>query len=106
EETRMAPDLGLALFRIAQEALSNVLRHSQAQLVLVSLDRHDDKVELLIQDNGVGIEPQSSEKSGQRPRLGILGMEERAAALGGLFSIRSKQGAGTVISVQVPFKAG
>src|SRR5438128_4342761 len=104
DETLIAPDLALALFRIAQEALTNAIRHSGAQLILVSLDRNDDKVELLIQDNGVGIETQPPEESDQRPRLGILGMQERTAAFGVMLTVRSMSGRGTVVSVQVPSK--
>ena len=104
DETLIAPDLALALFRIAQEALTNAIRHSGARLILVSLGRNDDKVELLIEDNGVGIETQSPEESDQRPRLGIVGMQERTAALGGMLTVRSMGGRGTVVSVQVPLK--
>ncbi len=104
DETPIAPDLALALFRIAQEALTNAIRHSGAQLILVSLGRNDNKVELLIEDNGVGIETQPPEESDQRPRLGILGMQERTAALGGMLTVRSMSGRGTVVSVQVPSK--
>jgi len=105
DETLIAPDLALALFRIAQEALTNAIRHSGAQLILVSLGRNDDKVELLIEDNGAGIETQSPEESDQRPRLGIVGMQERTAALGGMLTVRSIGGRGTLVSVQVPLKS-
>src|SRR5947208_16714506 len=101
DETPIAPDLALALFRIAQEALTNAIRHSGAQLILVSLGRNDNKVELLIEDNGVGIETQPPEESDQRPRLGILGMHERTAALGGMLTVRSMIVRGKAVAVRL-----
>ena len=105
DESRLAPEPALALFRIAQEALTNAIRHSRAQRVSISLDQADEKITLAIRDDGLGIHPQSREKTDQRPRLGLLGIEERTALLGGVFSLRSTPGAGTLVSVQVPFKS-
>jgi len=98
------PEVALALFRISQEALTNALRYAYAERVTVSLDRVEDDIRLVIQDNGVGI-AHSPEDSGPRPKLGLLGMEERTAQLGGRFSVSSTPGDGTVVSVQVPLKS-
>jgi two-component system sensor histidine kinase UhpB len=86
-----------ALFRIAQESLTNVARHAQAQRVALSLvqDRHG--VHLLVRDDGCGYDP-----ARQQGGLGIFGMRERAALLGGTITIQSKAGQGTVVEMNVP----
>jgi PAS domain S-box-containing protein len=99
------PEVSLALFRIAQEALTNAIRHSQAQRIFVTLDQHSDRIKLVIADNGSGIQARTPERVQQRPRLGLLGMEERTALLGGAFTVQSSPGGGTVISVHVPLKS-
>jgi len=98
-------EIALALFRIAQEATTNAIRHSQAKRVLVSLDHIKDQIKLVVRDNGIGISPQFREKAGDRRKLGLQGIEERTAMLGGEFALRSNPGAGTAVSVQVPFKS-
>ncbi len=88
-----------ALFRVAQEALNNVVKHAQASEVAVTLSAQDDLVALTIEDNGVGIEPQAA-----RPNtLGLTSMRERAEQLGGHFEIGpSPAGVGTLVRVTVP----
>jgi signal transduction histidine kinase len=98
------PEVDLALYRIVQEAITNVVRHSKARYVFVALFRNTEsaQIELTIHDNGVGFESDSSGKPQRLTGLGIIGMEERAALLGGSFSIRSAAGSGTAISVRMP----
>ena len=105
DKRSMSPDAELALFRIAQEALTNSIRYSKAQDVFVSLDQVVDHVELTIQDNGEGFDSKTLDNNDGRPRLGILGMEERAALLGGAFAIKSAPGAGAEIRVRIPARA-
>jgi PAS domain S-box-containing protein len=93
------PDRSTAVFRIFQEALTNVLRHAQATRIDVSLDADDDEVILRIQDNGRGI--LESERTGFQS-LGLLGMRERAELIGGSLEIMGVQGVGTTVVLRVP----
>lgn len=91
----------LALYRIVQEALSNVLRHSGASKVSVVLRRADDRhVDLMIEDDGCGFDPRQV-MNGDRG-LGLFGMQERAAFIGGRLEIDSTRGTGTRVHVSVP----
>jgi PAS domain S-box-containing protein len=95
----MDPERSTAVFRIFQEALTNVLRHAQATRIDVSLDEDDDEVILRIQDNGRGI--LESERTGFQS-LGLLGMRERADLIGGSLEIMGVQGVGTTVVLRVP----
>jgi signal transduction histidine kinase len=93
------------LFRIAQEALTNVARHSQASQVQVALARHEGVVRLSIRDNGRGMETagrKGREQSLSGGGLGLAGMETRAQACGGRLSVESALGEGTKIEVTCP----
>jgi PAS domain S-box-containing protein len=97
----IALDLGLAvvLFRIVQEALTNVIRHAKATRVEIRLRTTEGELTLEVEDNGRGITPQQIAD----PRsLGLFSMRERAAALGGTVDFRSGAGRGTTVSVRVP----
>lgn len=92
-----------ALFRIVQEAISNALKHAQARSVAVTL-RHDaEHLEISVQDDGRGFEPDLVERQ-QRDSLGLLSMRERAELIGAAFDVRSRPGAGTRIVVRLPLK--
>lgn len=86
------------LYRIVQEALTNVARHAQANLVHVDLRRADGDIVLTIRDNGIGIDI----NGGRQETLGIIGMRERSNLVGGSFSIEGEPGRGTIITVKVP----
>ena len=88
------------LYRIAQEALNNVAKHSEATRVDVILERRDRHLALIIEDDGRGFEITDS---GDRDTMGIASMRERAALLGGEFQIESKPWKGTTIFVRVPW---
>lgn len=88
-----------ALFRIMQESLTNVARHSQAKTVKVNLFQRNGSTLLRIEDDGVGFDP---EKVGQKRTLGLLGMRERTVMIGGKYKISSNDGKGTVVLVSVP----
>jgi signal transduction histidine kinase len=85
-----------AIFRIFQEALTNILRHANANRVEITMAQQAGEFSLAISDNGKGIT--GTEKSG----LGILGMQERARLVGGTIQMQGSEGAGTTISVRVP----
>ncbi|WER50271.1 PAS domain-containing sensor histidine kinase [Cupriavidus sp. WKF15] len=91
----------IAMFRIAQEALSNVIRHADATAVQIHLTEKESQIELQIQDDGVGWDKQPS-GAGPRKSLGLLGIRERARLLGGAVSIDSTPGKGFCLMVQVP----
>jgi len=91
-----------ALFRIAQEALTNVVKHAKAQNVFVSVGQEEGDIILEIIDDGKGFNIKS-ESNENKPTWGLVGMEERAALLGGKFHISSEIGEGTKIRVAIPY---
>lgn len=92
-------DVATALFRIAQEALTNIARHARASLVELRLRGDDETLSLQIRDDGAGFDPARPSRA---TSLGILGIEERARRLGGSAKITSAPGKGTTIDVAVP----
>ncbi len=100
EDRRLPLDLETALYRIAQETLTNVLRHAQATSVDVLVQRHGERITLLIEDNGVGFNVASAS---QNNRLGLLGARERCEMLGGTLVIESNPGTGTTIVAEIPY---
>ncbi|HSB88989.1 MAG TPA: GAF domain-containing protein [Anaerolineales bacterium] len=94
-----------ALYRIIQEALTNVARHAQATEVGVVLERRSDSVVAVIEDNGRGFDTQEALAPGA-VRLGLFGMQERAALVGGRWDIESSHGKGATIFVEVPVEHG
>ncbi len=100
---RLPPSLELALFRILQEAINNCGRHANAHHVRISLEQNNGEIRAQVEDDGKGFDLWSLlEAKDGIPPLGILGMRERAALLGGQLAIDSKPGRGTIISVSVP----
>jgi two-component system sensor histidine kinase UhpB len=93
----VGPTVSIAVYRVAQEALSNVARHSQARTVRLTLIRDEDALSLEIEDDGCGFDPASRTRG-----LGLLGVGERAAALGGHLVALSAPGAGTTLRMSVP----
>ncbi|GAB4058932.1 PAS domain S-box protein [Uliginosibacterium sediminicola] len=91
------PGLATALYRIVQESLTNVARHAAASEVSIQLLKADDKLVLRIADNGQGMQPDARSEG-----FGLLGMRERASAMGAEFSIRSEALCGTTIEVTLP----
>jgi signal transduction histidine kinase len=90
-----------ALYGIAQESLNNILKHAEATRIRVELRQSEGSAALEITDNGLGFDTVVAR---QRGGLGLLGLEERAAAIGGLLFIDSHPGSGTLIRVEVPLK--
>jgi signal transduction histidine kinase len=97
-DERLPAEVETALYRIVQEALTNVAKHSQAESVSLFLTRSARNVSLLVEDDGRGYD-----ESETRPdALGLVGMRERVALLGGTFSVESVRGRRTTIAVEVP----
>jgi two-component system sensor histidine kinase NreB len=88
------------LYRITQEALNNVFKHAKANHVGVIFERRGGEFVLVIEDDGIGFE--RVEQTSQDRGVGLLGMRERAALIGGTFEIETASGTGTAIFVRVP----
>jgi signal transduction histidine kinase len=102
---RLDPRLETECFRIAQEALTNVVRHAQAKSVKVTLKLRQDRLELRVRDDGVGFDgPAGREWAVRGASLGLLSMEERTALLGGGLEIKSTPGHGTEIHAWLPLR--
>ncbi len=99
----LSPPVNIALFRVAQEALNNTIKHSGAKQASVRLLYGEAEVKLQIDDNGCGFDA-SGHAIPARPSWGLLGMQERAALLGGQFSVRSVPGQGTQVEVVIPYR--
>jgi excisionase family DNA binding protein/PAS domain S-box-containing protein len=92
------PAVEVALYRVAQGALSNVARHAQADTVGIGVSWANRRLNLLVEDNGIGFDPVAAQRRGA---LGLLGMRERVAAIGGQLVVESAAGAGTTLLVEV-----
>ncbi len=90
--------ISITLYRIVQESLTNIVRHSGATEVRVEFDRTGEEIILTVEDNGCGIEHTDE----QRESLGIIGMQERARLVNGTFSLESEPGKGTRVRVNIP----
>lgn len=100
---RLPPELETTLFRVAQEAVTNVIRHARARQVWLNLKFDIDAASIRIRDNGHGFlvrQPASSPNG--RKALGLLGIQERASLLGGKFKVRSTPGEGTELMLWIP----
>jgi signal transduction histidine kinase len=94
------------LYRVAQEALTNVARHAQANQVEVNIEKLRNAICLRVKDNGKSFEAQRVMHSKRNTRLGLIGMRERLEMVGGTFSVESAPGQGTTIRAQIPFGNG
>jgi two-component system, NarL family, sensor histidine kinase UhpB len=107
-EGRFAAEVETTCFRVAQESLTNVLRHSQAKNVWVRMEQEgeDDRAALLlsIRDDGKGFDSRAAGTGHAGGSLGLLGMEERVGLLGGTLQIRSEPGKGTEVRARIPLR--
>ncbi|MBE0623711.1 MAG: PAS domain S-box protein [Burkholderiales bacterium] len=101
---RLPADEKIALFRIAQEALTNCAKHARASVVAIEFNSHADHLVLSVSDDGVGLDLTGIDRANQG--LGLLSMQERAEAIGGRWQIESAPGKGTRVSVSVGVSAG
>jgi signal transduction histidine kinase len=100
---RLPPEVEIALFRIVQEALTNVAKHAHAHHVTVELGQHDGRLEAIISDDGRGFDAdQARADAVQGAHVGLLGMRERAELLGGEVRISAQPGHGCTVRVRVP----
>jgi signal transduction histidine kinase len=101
-EAAIGPRASIALFRITQETLTNVVRHAKASSFAIELQDTGQAVRLLVRDDGVGISEAEATAPGS---FGILGIRERARSLGGSVTLRGEAGRGTTLEVSIPFPA-
>jgi signal transduction histidine kinase len=99
---RVAPEVETAIYRVVQESLHNVAKHSNAHTVTIEMNRTENHLRLRIEDDGVGI---NNVPNSQRPTFGLAGMRERISTLGGTLRVESRKGKGTKILVSVPVPA-
>ncbi|MFC1972672.1 sensor histidine kinase [Chloroflexota bacterium] len=99
---KLRSEIDVTLFRVVQEALNNVRRHSNAAKVMVTLGFHPETVKVEIQDDGVGFSRRITRSElSSSGKLGILGMRQRAKSFGGTFHIHSQSGGGTSVSIEI-----
>lgn len=98
QERRLKPEIETTLFRIGQEAISNIARHAEANSVSITLEFAENRVCLAVEDNGQGFNFNESPNGG----FGLLGMKERATLLDGTFAVDSQPGNGTRLAVTIP----
>ena len=102
-EERLPPTLEITLFRIAQEALTNLCKHAETERAHIALERADGSVRLRVRDWGRGFRPtEEANKWGPGQKIGISSMRDRAALLGGTFEISSEPGSGTLVKAEIP----
>ncbi|HEU0292648.1 MAG TPA: sensor histidine kinase [Anaerolineales bacterium] len=105
EEKELDEAMKIAVFRIIQEALNNIMKHAQASNVNIHLAYDEKSVRINVFDNGIGFDPdQIKQRRTSRPSLGLAGMEERAVLLGGTVSIQSRPGYGTEVEAVIPYQ--
>ncbi len=102
---RLPPDVELVLYRIVQEALTNVAKHAKASRVEARLTRSGRTLRMLIEDDGCGFDVEAT-KGSRESGLGLFGMEERLALIGGTLKVDSAVGRGTRVSAEVPLPRG
>jgi signal transduction histidine kinase len=94
------------LYRIAQEALNNIVKHANAKRVNILVERTGDEVILIVEDDGRGFERTDAKRTKKTSKgLGLTGMQERASLIGGKLEIESVQGTGTTIFARIPLRS-
>jgi signal transduction histidine kinase len=102
-EQRMPPPVEASLFRVVQEILTNIVRHSDASKMKIDLLREADRMRIRIEDDGVGFDTENELKS---PRgLGLRTLSQRVRWLGGEIKLQSARGKGTLVEVEIPTEA-
>jgi signal transduction histidine kinase len=103
-DVRLPASVETVIYRVVQESLTNVFRHAHASRVRVAVEWRDDLVTATVQDDGVGFDPEANPDPAKGKRLGLIGMRERAALVGGTVEIQSCPGGGTTVIAR--FRAG
>jgi len=101
-DRRLAPQVETTVYRVVQEALTNVVRHAEAQSVSVLLEYRGDSVVCIVEDDGRGFDVTSVLQANDMRRLGLYGMQERISLVGGKLAVESSAGVGTTVFVEIP----
>ena len=99
-EDRFDKDIELNLFRCGQELLNNAIKHANAKKVILQLIKHDESIILMVEDDGIGFNPDQSKKSSDG--IGLLNIETRVRALNGDFLIEAQKERGSLVSIEIP----
>ncbi len=103
ESQRLPSAIETALYRLAQEALTNILKHAQATSVSLIIERRVDAIHMIVEDNGLGFDVAAvRDRAHIEHRLGLVGMDERVAQLGGVLTLESAPGSGTAVFIRIP----
>jgi len=102
---QLPAEVETAIFRVVQEAITNIARHAQASEASISLTKKDDRLIVRVEDDGVGFDPDQVLQK-QQHAWGLRGMEERVTLLGGKFYVGSRPGNGTLVLAEVPLDGG
>lgn len=103
EERKLSPEVEIALFRVVQEAINNIVRHAEAHNMVLGVEFKDSSIVIEVEDDGKGFDVQAVSLRADRVHgLGLLGMKERVALLGGNMDIESRPGRGTHLTIIVP----
>jgi signal transduction histidine kinase len=102
DDSKLPHEIETVIYRVTQESLTNVIRHAQAQSVQIDLNVADASVQLRVEDDGRGFDPDQVDISDGRQRLGLLGIKERVEMIGGSFEVFSTHGQGTTIQLETP----
>ncbi len=103
EETRIPEESEISIFRIIQEAVTNIIKYAHASEVTLTITQTPDQIDLNLRDNGIGFNP-SNVKLDPMTRFGIYGMKERILLLNGKFNLQSEPGKGTLITASIPIQ--
>ena len=104
---RFSPEVETALYRVVQEALTNVLKHARASSVSVILERCPDQLLAVVEDDGCGFDAEAAlSAAAPERRLGLVGMQERVRLAGGTLKVESPTGSGTTLVVRIPLHPG
>jgi len=99
---RLPPPVETAVFRIVQEALTNILKHAEATRVSVMLEYRYDELLVIVEDNGRGFKPDVPLTVKAPGGLGLVGIRERVALVGGKLKVESESGSGTTLAIRIP----
>ncbi|MDQ0227152.1 histidine kinase [Bacillus sp. 7586-K] len=103
-DIRLPPRFEVALFRLAQEAVTNAIKHAEATEINVRVEVEDDYISMIIKDNGKGFNVKTVKENRDKKSFGLIGMKERVELLEGKITVDSKKGLGTFIMIKVPFQ--
>jgi signal transduction histidine kinase len=101
---QLSSEVEVALYRIAQEGITNILRHAHAHKVSLKLNRQSTGIQLCVDDDGIGFDPSHLPGDPSKPHLGLISMRERAEMLGGTLDVYTASGDGTSIQAFIPLK--